>query len=136
MVVRENSHFLFVPMKNEVLVTLQYKIIKHKDMPTLKPTISFQELRNFMEKWSWIDPVTEIRTNGYNYPPKATEVQRVAFFVKYVTQEGVLEEGNAICLKVDRRRHQRKIQFVKSGEIRRICDYLVIECDGARILTH
>ena len=128
--------FLFVPMKIMVLVTLHYKTIKYNDMPKVEPTVSFQELRNFMEKWSWIDPATGIRTNGYNYPPKASEVQRVPFFVKYVTKQGVLEKGYATCLKVDRRRHQRMIQFVESGEIRRICDYLVIECDGSRIITH
>lgn len=105
-------------------------------MPTLQPTTSFQKLRDFMEKWSWIDPTTGIRTNGYNYPRKAKGVERVGFSVKYVTQKGELEQGLAVCLKVDRRRHQRMIQFVESKEIRRICDYLVIECDGTRIITH
>lgn len=105
-------------------------------MPTLQPTMSFQKLRDFTEKWSWIDPKTGIRTNGYNYPRKAKGVERVPFSIKYVTLKGELEQGLVICLKVYPHHHQRMIQFVESKEIRRISDYLVIECDGTRFITH
>lgn len=105
-------------------------------MPYKQPQQSFQSLRNYTEKFSWIEARTGLRTTGYNPPKGAQEVQRVPFFVRFVTQGGRLEEGNVFCLKVNRRRHQRMIQFVESQEIRILCDYLVIEVDGIRILTH
>lgn len=105
-------------------------------MPYQQPQQSFQSLRNYTEKFSWIDVQTDLRTTGYNPPKSAQDVQRVPFFVRYVTQSGRLEEGNAICLKVNRRKHQRLVQFVDSQEIRWLCDYLIIEVDGIRILTH
>lgn len=100
------------------------------------PTQSFQNLRYFMEKWSWLDPATGYRTTGYNPPADAQGKQQVPFFVKYVTGKGQLECGNAVCLKTYPRLHQRMIMFCQSGEIRRIRDYLVIEVDGTRIITH
>ena len=54
----------------------------------------------------------------------------------YVTGEGYLEQGEVVTLKVNLRRHQRKVLFVTSGEIRVLRDYLIIEVDGMRILTH
>ena len=84
-------------------------------MPTQQPTISFQQLRNLTEKWTWRDPGTGLRI---------------------VTGEGYLEQGEVVTLKVNLRRHQRKVLFVTSGEIRVLRDYLIIEVDGMRILTH
>ena len=56
--------------------------------------------------------------------------------MRYVTGEGYLEQGEVVTLKVNLRRHQRKVLFVTSGEIRVLRDYLIIEVDGMRILTH
>ena len=56
--------------------------------------------------------------------------------MKYVTGRGVLEQGEVVTLKVDLRRHQRMVKFVASGECRWIRDYLIIEVDGMRIVTH
>ena len=89
-----------------------------------------------MEKFAWRDATTGLTTTGYNPPVGAAEVRRVPFYVKYVTARGVLEMGNAVCLKVNRRRHQRMILFQESGQIRWIRDYLVIEVDGMRVITH
>lgn len=105
-------------------------------MPTQQPTISFQQLRNLTEKWTWRDPGTGLRITGYNPPPDALEKKQKPYFVRYVTGEGYLEQGEVVTLKVNLRRHQRKVLFVTSGEIRVLRDYLIIEVDGMRILTH
>lgn len=105
-------------------------------MPTQQPTQSFQNLRNYTEKWTWTDERTGLKTTGYNVPKGAKDARQVPFHIRFVTKGGVLEEGNVICLKVDRRRHERLIKFVASDEIRRVYDYLVIEVDGTRFVTH
>ena len=107
-----------------------------QDMPYTQPTQSFQRLRDYMEKWRWEDPKTHIMTTGYNVPSGALKAERVPVHLCYVTQSGHLEEGNVVCLKVDLRRHQRLVQFVDSGEIRRVCDYLIVSVDGMRFYTH
>lgn len=89
-----------------------------------------------MEKFTWRDKTTGLMTTGFNPPPDAPECSRVPFHVKYITGTGKVEEGNAISLTVDRRKHQRTIQFVESKAIRTIRDYLVISCDGVRFVTH
>lgn len=105
-------------------------------MPRIQPSQSWQSLRNYMEKFSWRDLRTNLLTTGYNPPQSAKEINRVPFFVRYVTGKGILEQGNAICLKVNRRKHLRMIQFIDSQEIRWIRDYLVIEVDGTKIITN
>ena len=105
-------------------------------MPTRQPSISFQSLRNYMEKFTWRDKRTGLMTTGYNPPAGAQDLARVPFHVRFVTGKGRREEGNAICLKVDRRKHLRMIQFVESGAIRYLYDFLVIEVDGTRVLSH
>ena len=105
-------------------------------MPTTQPTISFQQLRNLTEKWTWKDPKTGLQVVGYNPPENAENKQQKPYFVKYVTGTGVLERGEVITLKVDPRRRQRMVKFVASGECRWIRDYLIIEVDGMRIVTH
>lgn len=116
-------------------------------MPTNQPSMSFQFLRNLTEKFSWIDKRTGIRTTGFNPPKSATDIKRVPYHIKYVTAAGRMEEGNCITLKVNTRLKQRTVRFVAdekakdpnikgSGSIRVVRDYLVIEVDGIRILTH
>lgn len=41
-----------------------------------------------------------------------------------------------ITLKVFTREHQRMVKFCSSNQIRRIRDYLVLEIDGIRVVTH
>lgn len=105
-------------------------------MPRRQPTISFQQIRNLTERFSWRDPKTGVRVTGFNPPADAKEKQQVPYFVKYVTGRGVLEQGEVITIKVDLRRHQRKVKFTVSNEIRVLRDYLIIEIDGFRVLTH
>jgi hypothetical protein len=47
-----------------------------------------------------------------------------------------VEQGLVVCLKVYPELRQRMIQFVESRQIRRIRDYLIMEIDGVRIVTH
>ena len=103
-------------------------------MPIQQPKLSYTAIRNYAERWSW-EEHGETR-QGINVPPHATHVKQVPYYVKYITAKGILESGLVITLKVFPEEHQRMIQFVKSGEIRRIRDYLIIEIDGHRFVTH
>lgn len=105
-------------------------------MPRQKPTISWEQIRNYAEKWEWIDPRTGVRTVGFNPPEKAEGKRQVAYFVRYITVKGQVEQGEVITLKVDLQRRQRKVKFTKSNQIRVIRDYLIIEIDGVRFITH
>lgn len=101
-------------------------------MPTRKPQMSFEFLRNYIEKWQWRDPRTGAHIIGYNPPVGATEKAHVPFHIKFVTLKGEYVEGHCVCLKTFPRRRQHMIMFTESGEIRIINDYLVIEVDGTR----
>ena len=105
-------------------------------MPVRQPTISFQQIRHLTEKFSWRDPKTGVRVTGFNPPADALERQQVPYFVKYVTGKGHLEQGEVVTIKVDTRRHQRKVRFTASNEIRILRDYLIIEIDGFRVVTN
>lgn len=101
-----------------------------------RPTQSYTELRRYMEKWQWRDPRTGIMATGYVYPETARELQRQPFYIKFLTKTGHVDCGVCVCLAVDTNRHQRKVQFVESKEIRIVNDILVIEVDGTRFITH
>lgn len=101
-----------------------------------RPTQSYTELRRYTEKWQWIDPRTGMKTTGYVHPQTARNVERVPFFIKFITKSGHVDQGNCVCLVVDTDRHQRKVQFVESKQIRVVNDILVIEVDGTRFITH
>ena len=103
-------------------------------MPKKVEKLSWQTIRNYAERWSW-EEHGETK-QGINVPAGAVNVQRVPYFVRYVTKEGVLEEGMVVTLRVFPEQFQRMVQFVKSREIRRIRDYLIIEIDGHRFMTH
>jgi len=105
-------------------------------MPRKQPTKSFLEIRNYTEKFRWNDPITGQKQTGFNPPENAPFKERVPFFIRYITQEGKVQSGNVVCISVDTRHLQRSIKFVNSTEIRRVCDYLIIEIDGVRFLTH
>lgn len=101
-----------------------------------KPTQSYTELRRFCEKWQWTDPRSHQHVTGYVHPQTARDVERVPFFIRFLTKTGHVDEGNCVCLSVDVLRHQRKVKFITSGEIRVVNDILVLEVDGTRIVTH
>lgn len=101
-----------------------------------RPTQSYTEIRRFTEKWRWIDPRSKQLVTGYVHPQTARKVERVPFHIKFLTKTGHVDEGNCVCLSVDVMRHQRKVQFVESKEIRVVNDILVLEIDGTRFITH
>ena len=105
-------------------------------MPIKQPSISWQQLRMPCEKFEWRDKRTGLMTTGFNPPQSAADIHRVPFHIIYVTKSGRLERGNCISLRVDRRAHKRMVKFIDSGEIRWIYDFLVIEVNGIRVITH
>jgi hypothetical protein len=107
-------------------------------MPKQQPVRSWNEIRNYAELFEWRDAKTGVTVRGYN-PPGGKDgkgVQRVPFHVKYITINGEVEQGLVVCLKVYPELRQRMIQYVESRQIRRIRDYLIMEIDGVRIVTH
>ena len=108
------------------------------DMPKNNPILSWTQIRNYAELFEWRDAKTGVTVRGYN-PPGGKDgkgVQRVPFHVKYITIKGEVEQGLVVCLKVYPELRQRMIQYVESRQIRRIRDYLIMEIDGVRIVTH
>lgn len=101
-----------------------------------RPRQSYQELRRYTEKWRWIDPRSKQRVVGYVHPQTAMEVERMPFYIKFLTKTGHVDAGICVCLKVDVLRHQRMVQFVESSQIRIVNDILVLEVDGTRFVTH
>ena len=110
---------------------------KRKNMPKKEPTVSYTLLRNYTEQFQWKDSRTGLVRKGFN-PPKegVTDVERVPFFIRYITTTGKVESGSVVCISVQPERAQRKIKFVQSGEIRIVNDHLIIEVDGTKFLTH
>ncbi len=105
-------------------------------MPRQQATISWQQLRILMEQWEWRDARTGAKVSGLNPPADALERQQKPFYFRAITGSGEVIAGQAICLKVFLRQHQRLVKFTASGEMRRIRDYLVIEVNGIRVITH
>ena len=105
-------------------------------MPRQRPVVSWQQLRNYMEQWVWRDPRTGCEVTGFNPPEKAAEKRQRPFYFRAITSKGEVIGGEAVCLKVFLNKRQRMVRFTASGEIRRIRDYLVIEVNGVRVITH
>ena len=116
------------------------EIINHNSelniVPKQSPTLSYTLLRNYTEQFQWIDPRTGQQRKGFNPPAGAQQIDRVPFYIKFVTSSGKLEEGSVVCISVDAKRQQRKIKFIASGEIRIVYDYLILEVDGTRFVSH
>jgi hypothetical protein len=105
-------------------------------MPKQQPVLSWTQIRNYAERWSWADPRTGVKVTGYNVPEEARKsAKQVPYFLRVVTLKGELMEGEVITLKV-LPKHRRLIRFTQSGEIRNIADYLIISIDGIRFVTH
>lgn len=100
-----------------------------------QPNVSYQNIRYYTGKWSWIDRRTGMRTIGYAPPKGAKELQRVPFHIKYVTRSGRLEEGDCVCMRIDRREGRRMIQYITSKQFRWVYDSLIIEIDGTRFFV-
>ena len=105
-------------------------------MPSSKPSQSWTEIRTLTEKFEWTDTRTGIRVTGMNPPHGAKDVKRKPFYIRYITGKGIVEEGVVTCIRVDPYRHMRRVRYEQSREIRWVRDYLIIEIDGIRIVTH
>lgn len=105
-------------------------------MPKQSTRVSFRLIRNFTEKFKWIDPDTGAERTGFNPPLNAAQVVRVPFYIRFITKGGKVEDGLVTCIGVLPHKHQRRIRFEQSGEIRIVRDYLIIEVDGVLFQTH
>lgn len=107
-------------------------------MPKTKPTMSWFEIRTLTEKFTWRDAKSGVQVTGFNPPggKDAKGVSRVPYHLRYITGKGVCESGTVVTLKVYPELRQRMVQFVESKQIRRVRDYLIMEIDGIRIVTH
>ena len=105
-------------------------------MPTKQPTISWQSLRNYMEQWTWRERRTGLQRSGFNPPQDAVKPTQKPYYMRAITNKGEVISGQVITLKVYTREHQRMVKFCESNQIRRIRDYLIIEIDGKRVITH
>ena len=100
------------------------------------PVMRWTEVRNVAEMFEWTDLRTGVRVRGVN-PPGGKDgkgVERVPFYVKYITSKGCVEQGMVVTLKVYQNLHQRMVQFTESKQIRRIRDYLIMQIDGTRVM--
>ena len=121
------------PQTNDEVTLFQNK----RKMPKNTPTVSYTLLRNYTELFQWTDIRTGLIRKGFNPPTEGVkDVERVPFFIRYITSTGKDESGVVTCISVQPERLQRKIKFVQSGEIRVVNDILVVEVDGTRFLTH
>lgn len=111
-------------------------------MPRRQPTMNWQDIRVLLEKFSWIDPRSGVKVTGFNPPQGAKDVRRKRAFVRYLTLDGRVEEGIVECHKVFLENgknghgcHQRLLLWPESGQFRRVCDLLIMEIDGIRIIA-
>lgn len=106
-------------------------------MPRIaQQTISWQQIRALTEVWTWRDARTGAEVSGFNPPQDAIKPRQKPYYLRAITGKGELIEGTVITLKVFIDLHQRMVKFCESNQIRRIRDYLIIEIDGKRVITH
>lgn len=105
-------------------------------MPKKQPTMSYTLLRNYTEKFQWINPKTGIKEKGFNPPADAVDKERVPFFIRYLTLSGKTHCGEVTCIAVDVANGQRDIKYVTSNVIHTINDQFVLEVDGVEFLSH
>lgn len=106
------------------------------DMPSAQPTLSYTRIRDYAERFEWLDPVTKERRVGFNPPDGALNRRRLPFHLRAITEEGKPLEGEVICVGVNASLRMRQVQFVTSGETRWVSDLLIIEIDGVRFNVH
>lgn len=105
-------------------------------MPSTQPTLSYTRIRDYAERFEWLDPVTKERRVGFNPPDGALNRRRLPFHLRAITEEGKPLEGEVICVGVNASLRMRQVQFVTSGETRWVSDLLIIEIDGVRFNVH
>ena len=107
---------------------------KKKNMS--QTVLSYTRIREYAERWTWMDLKSRRRYEGLNPPPDAVEKKRVPFNVLFLTDSGKAISGKCITLRVNTELHTREVMFVESGEIRQISDLFIIEIDGVRFNVH
>ena len=127
-------------------------------MPRTRPVLDYSHIRDYAERFSWIDPVTNSHQTGYNPPQNAVDVRRLPFSITFLTEDGIPYTGRAVCIGVNTARRTRRLQFteearialkgnmekgkgnnqevqfktIQRGEIRQVADILIVEIDGVR----
>ena len=130
-------------------------------MPRKQIILDYSHIRDYAERFSWIDPVTNSHQTGYNPPQNAIDPRRLPFSITFLTEEGVPYSGRAVCIGVNTARRTRRLQFteeahvalrgngqgnnsslhtphsslfktIQRGEIRQVADILIVEIDGVR----
>lgn len=120
-------------------------------MPSSTPVVSYTRIREYAERFDWVDPVTNRLQVGYNPPPNALDVVHHPFNVTFLTSEGVAYTATVICTKVFPTVHSRNLFFltdgeqpagsaimkkIRKGETRCVSDLLIVEIDGVRFSSH
>ena len=122
-------------------------------MPRKQIILDYSHIRDYAERFSWVDPVTNSHQTGYNPPKNAIDVRLLPFTITFLTEEGIPYTGRAVCIGVNTARHTRRLQFteeahialrgitpqertqfktIAKGEIRQVADILIVEIDGVR----
>lgn len=98
--------------------------------------LSWTLIRNFTEKFQWLDPSDGSTREGFNPPPSAVNKQRKPYDICYITSKGIVERGRVVTLTVKPHLHQRMVRFIDSNQVRMVRDYLVVCVDDVYFRTH
>lgn len=130
-------------------------------MPRSRPTLDYSQIRNYAEKFAWIDAVTGVSQTGFNPPSNALDKRPVPFTIVWLTEAGVPYRGRAVCVGVNTHARSRRLRFIEEahvcignpsssirqsrtkadseiykviprGEVRQVSDILIVEIDGVR----
>lgn len=106
-------------------------------MPRHRET-SYQHIRDYAERWTWIDPCTGIRQEGFDVPQNAIDKRRKPFHLVAITKDGRRLEGDVVTLNVRPygATSLREVKFVQSGEVRMVDDQRIVSIDGVRFISH
>lgn len=127
-------------------------------MPTKQPILDYTQIRNYAERWQWIDPHSGQTVTGFNPPSNAVDKRHVPFTVTFLTLEGMPYKGRAVCESVNINARTRLLRFIEEaylqmpgytdaqrraqfkyipkGEKRQVSDILIVEIDGVRFSAH
>lgn len=127
-------------------------------MPTKQPILDYSQIRNYAERWQWLDPQSGRTETGFNPPAHAVDKQHVPFSITFFTEDGMPYKGRAVCIGVNSEQRSRRLQFVEEaylqmpgftdrqrremfkyipkGDVRQVSDILILEIDGVRFSSH
>lgn len=127
-------------------------------MPTKRPILDYSQIRNYAERWEWLDPHSGQTVTGFNPPAHAITPHHVPFSITFLSEDGMPYRGRAVCIGVNAAQHTRRLQFIDEaylqmpgytdsqrreqfkfipkGDIRQVSDLLIVEIDGVRFSSH